>query len=173
MVQVVAGGSDGRMMAATDPVQEFILSLTGKERPRALFVPTATGDIPPAIVAFYAAFDPDRCVPHHLGLFDRQHDDLDDLIQSFDVILVAGGNTANMLDIWRRHGVDRILRSMFADSANQNVVFAGGSAGGLCWFEGGTSDSYGATPRVPPEGLGLLEGSFCPHYDGEGQRKPL
>ena len=173
MVHVLAGGSDEALMDRRSPVRDFVLGLTGKGRPRVLFVPTATGDRPPSIVEFYSAFEAEQCVPHHLGLFDRQHDDLDVFVRSFDVILVPGGNTANLLYLWKRHGVDRILREMFDDAANSNVVFAGGSAGAICWFEGGTTDSFGPTLRVFREGLGLLDGSFCPHYDGEGQRRPL
>jgi peptidase E len=173
VAHIVAGGSGQLMESPNAASLDFILGLTGKDRPRVLFVPTATGDKPPDIVAFFEAYDTARCEPHNLGLFNRQYDDLDGYIKAFDVIVVAGGNTANMLDIWRRHGVDRILREMFDDPANANVVFAGGSAGAICWFQGGTTDSFGPTLRVLPEGLGLLEGSFCAHYDGEGQRRPL
>jgi dipeptidase E len=77
-----------------------------------------------------------------------------------------------MLDVWRRQGLDRIMREMWDDPAS-NVVFTGGSAGGICWFEGGTTDSFGPTLQVLPEGLGFLRGSFCPHYDAEDQRQPL
>ena len=93
-------------------------------------------------------------------------------MKGFDVIHVGGGNTANMLDVWKRQGLDEIMREMWEDP-DSNVVFTGGSAGGICWFEGGTTDSYGPTLQVLPEGLGFLHGSFCPHYDAEDQRRPL
>jgi peptidase E len=86
-----------------------------------------------------------------------------------DVIHVSGGNTANMLDVWRRHGLDAVLREAWAAGA----VMTGGSAGGICWFAGGTTDSFGPELRVLPEGLGFVPGSFCPHYDAEDQRRPL
>jgi dipeptidase E len=173
MAHVVATGAGKAMMERrNDPTHEYILQLTGKERPRVLFVGTATGDDTAYIVSFYATYDSDRCAPHHLPLFHRAVDDLAGYVRGFDVIHVGGGNTANMLDVWRRQGLDDILRGMWADPTS-NTVFTGGSAGGICWFEGGTTDSYGPTLQVLPEGLGFLTGSFCPHYDAEDQRQPL
>lgn len=160
------------MERRTDPTHDYILELTGKERPRVLFVGTATGDEQAYTLSFYKTYDSDRCAPHHLTLFHRDLDDLEGFVRGFDVIHVGGGNTANMLDVWRRQGLDRIMQAMWDDPAS-NVVFTGGSAGGICWFEGGTTDSYGPTLQVLPEGLGFVRGSFCPHYDAEDQRQPL
>jgi len=81
---------------------------------------------------------------------------------------VGGGNTVNMLAIWRAHGVDAILREAW----EAGVVLAGMSAGALCWFEGGITDSYGAVDGLP-DGLGLLPGSMCPHFDSEPGRRPV
>src|SRR6202035_5013944 len=81
----------------------------------------------------------------------------------------GGGNTANMYDVWRRQGVDVILREAWENGA----VMTGGSAGGICWFHGGTTDSFGLPYQVLPEGLGLVDGSFCPHYDAEDSRRPV
>ncbi|GAA2534195.1 Type 1 glutamine amidotransferase-like domain-containing protein [Microbacterium mitrae] len=174
MVHIVATGAGKDMMdRRDDPTHEYILSLTGKSRPRVLFVGTATGDRPDYIVSFYQTYHSDRCAPHHLPLFNRDRDDLRSWITDFDVIHVGGGNTANMYDVWRRQGVWQILTDMFNDPANENVVFTGGSAGGICWFDGGTTDSFGPTLQVLPEGLGFVSGSFSPHYDAEGQRRPL
>ncbi len=173
MAHVVATGAGKAMMERrSDPTHDYILELTGKARPRVLFVGTATGDDAAYIVSFYRTYDSDRAAPHHLTLFHRDIDDLAGLVRGFDVIHVGGGNTANMLDVWKRQGLDEILRGMWRDP-DSNVVFAGGSAGGICWFEGGTTDSYGPTLQVLPEGLGFLAGSFCPHYDAEDQRRPL
>ncbi|WP_321164241.1 peptidase E [Leifsonia sp. Root227] len=170
---VVATGAGRAMMdRRNDPTHDYILGLTGTERPRVLFLGTATGDDAAYIVSFYSTYDSDRCAPHHLPLFHRAVEDLAGFVRGFDVIHVGGGNTANMLDVWRRQGLDMILRELWDDPAS-NVVFTGGSAGGICWFEGGTTDSYGPPLRVLPEGLGFLHGSFCPHYDAEDQRKPL
>lgn len=119
------------------------------------------------ILSFYQTYDSDRCAPHHLPLFSRERDDLRSWITEFDVIHVGGGNTANMYDVWRRQGVWDIFTDMFNDPANENLVFTGGSAGGICWFDGGTTDSYGPILQVLPEGLGFVPGSFSPHHDAE------
>ncbi|MBV0893745.1 peptidase E [Microbacterium sp. NC79] len=174
MAHIVATGAGKVMMdRRDDPTHDYILNLTGKSRPRVLFVGTATGDRPDYILSFYQTYDSDRCAPHHLPLFSRERDDLRSWITEFDVIHVGGGNTANMYDVWRRQGVWDIFTDMFNDPANENLVFTGGSAGGICWFDGGTTDSYGPILQVLPEGLGFVPGSFSPHYDAEGQRRPL
>ncbi|NYD68135.1 peptidase E [Agromyces atrinae] len=173
MSHVVATGAGKVMMdRRTDPTHDYILGLTGKERPRVLFVGTATGDDPAYILSFYTTYHSDRCAPHHLPLFHRAVDDLAGFVRGFDVIHVGGGNTANMLDVWRRQGLDDIMRELWEDESS-NVVFTGGSAGGICWFEGGTTDSFGPTLLVLPDGLGFLPGSFSPHYDAEDQRQPI
>jgi peptidase E len=170
---IVATGAGKAMMDRhDDPTHDYILGLTGKERPRVLFLGTATGDDPVYILSFYETYDSDRCAPHHLKLFKRVYDDLDGFIRGFDVIHVGGGNTANMYDVWKRQGVDVILRSIW-DDPSSNVVFTGGSAGAICWFDGGSTDSFGPTLRILPEGLGFVPGSMSPHYDGEDQRRPL
>lgn len=152
-----------------DPLHEYVLGLTGKERPRVLFLGTATGDDSAYIVSFYETYHADRCVPFHLRLFHRSVRDLRQFVLGFDVIHVGGGNTANMLDVWRRQGLDVVLREAWETGA----VMTGGSAGGLCWFAGGTTDSFGPDLQVFPEGLDFVPGSFCPHYDAEDQRQPL
>jgi peptidase E len=173
MAHVVASGAGKALMERrNDPTHDYILQLTGKERPRVLFVGTATGDEPSYILSFYQTYDSDRCAPHHLPLFHRTLDDLAGFVRGFDVIHVGGGNTANMLDVWKRQGLDVILREMWEDP-DSNAVFTGGSAGGICWFEGGTTDSYGPTLQVLPESLGFVSGSFSPHYDAEDQRQPI
>jgi peptidase E len=95
--------------------------------------------------------------------------DPEDLLLSQDVIFVGGGSVANMLAVWRVHGLDRILRKAW----QAGIVLAGSSAGGICWFEGGTTDSFGRELRAFTDGLGLLAGSYCPHYDSEPGRRPL
>jgi dipeptidase E len=166
---VAMGGARSVMDRRTDPVHDYVLALTGKDDPAVLFLGTATGDDPAYIVSFYETFNSARCRPRHLNLFNREHDDITDLVVGADVIHVGGGNTANMLDIWRRQGVDALLHRALARGA----VLTGGSAGGICWFEGGTTDSYGPSLQVLREGLGMVKGSFCPHYDSDQQRQPL
>ena len=86
-----------------------------------------------------------------------------------DVIFVSGGNTANMLAVWRVHGFDAILREAW----ERGIVLAGSSAGMICWFEAGVTDSFGPQLEGMRDGLGFLAGSACPHYDGEERRRPV
>jgi peptidase E len=95
--------------------------------------------------------------------------DLRALALAHDVILVAGGNTANLLAVWRVHGFDRVLREAW----EAGVVLSGWSAGMICWFEAGVTDSFGPQLSGLRDGLGFLPGSACPHYDGEELRRPV
>ena len=107
--------------------------------------------------------------PSDLGLFARTVEDLRAFVLAQDVVLVAGGNTLNMLAVWRVHGLDTVLREAW----EAGVIMAGGSAGANCWFEASTTDSYLMGNADPlPDGLGLVAGSFCPHYDSEPSRQP-
>jgi peptidase E len=154
----------------THPIVDYVLGLTGTERPRVCCIPTATGDAAEAVVGFYDRFPPERAVRSHLALFNRTVPDLRAFLLAQDLIWVSGGNTANLLAVWRAHGVDRVLREAW----DAGVVLTGGSAGSLCWFECGTTDSFDLARLAPlHDGLGFLPGSHCPHYDGEPQRRPL
>jgi peptidase E len=165
---IVALGGGGFGGAGDDALDDFVLGLAGVERPAVCFVPTASGDADSYVVRFHAAFPPGRALATHLPLFTRDGSDLRRHLLSQDVIYVGGGNTVNMLAIWRAHGVDAILR----DAWEAGVVMAGMSAGALCWFEGGVTDSYGAVDGLP-DGLGFLPGSMCPHFDSEPGRRPV
>jgi peptidase E len=166
---VPMGAGRAVMERRNDPLHKYVLELTGKDDPIVLFLPTATGDDASYTVTFYEAFHSGRRRPRHLRLFHRDFDDITDIVLGADVIHVGGGNTANMLDVWHRQGVDQLLHRALAAGA----VLTGGRAGGLCWFEGGTTDSYGPTLQLLHEGLGMIKGSYCPHYDAEDQRRPL
>jgi dipeptidase E len=96
-------------------------------------------------------------------------DDLRELALGSDVMLVCGGSTANMLAVWRAHGFDRVLREAW----ESGVMLAGWSAGMICWFEAGVTDSFGPQLEGMRDGLGFLPGSACPHYDGEERRRPV
>ncbi len=162
-IAVVGGGVVGPAM---DRLNGFLLELTAKERPRICAIPTATGDAAANLVVYYGRYAR-RADATHLDLFDRSVVDIAGLLLAQDIIWVGGGNTANMLAVWRVHGVDTILREAW----QRGIVLAGGSAGGLCWFECGVTDSFG--PLAPlNDGLGLLPGSHCPHYDSEPERRP-
>jgi peptidase E len=147
---------------------EYVLGLVGRKRPRVCFLPTATGDDADSIVLFYEQLAP-RTEASHLALFPWPPQGLREHLLAQDVILVSGGNTANMLAIWRVHGVDALLREAW----EQGILLTGWSAGMICWFEAGVTDSFG--PQLDPlhDGLGLLPGSACPHYDGEDRRRPV
>lgn len=170
---IVAMGGGGFSMEPENPLlDDYIMGLArfgrsrALERPRVCFLGTASGDAEGYITEFYAAFD-GRAEASHLALFVRTIDDLETFVLDQHVIYVGGGNTANMLAVWRVHGLDRIL----ARAWESGVVLAGLSAGSICWFEGGTTDSFGGLAALTGA-LGLLPGSHSPHYDGETERRP-
>jgi peptidase E len=165
---IVAMGGGGFMMEPASPLDDFLLSLSAARRPRVCFVPTPTGDGDRAIAAFFEAFSARGCEPSCLRLFGMPERPADRLAEQ-DVIYVSGGNTANALALWRLHGVDEALRAAW----RRGAVLGGVSAGANCWFESCVTDSFG--PQLAPlhDGLGILPGSFCPHYDGEEQRRPV
>jgi len=168
-MQIVAMGGGGFSMEPENPLLDsYILSLARASKPRVCFVPTASGDSENYCLRFYESFSKRACVPTHLPLFKRQFADLRGFVLEQDVIYVGGGNTANLLAIWRAHRLDAIFR----ESAQAGAVLCGVSAGSICWFEAGVTDSFG--PELAPlnNGLGFLAGSNCPHYDGEAQRRP-
>ena len=164
-------GGNGFEQPYNPLVDDHILELArlnrGRDRPRVCFVPTASGDSQPYVASFYAAFAR-RSEASHLDLFGRTVGDLEGFVLDQDVIYVGGGNTANMLAVWRVHGLDRIL----ARAWDAGIVLAGTSAGANCWFEGSSTDSFGQLAALT-DGLGFLPGSHSPHYDGEAGRRPL
>jgi peptidase E len=167
---IVALGGLRARPGTRPPIVDYLLALTGKPRPRVCLIPTATGDRADVIVQFHARLAGTTADHTHLALFDRTVSDIRGFLLSQDLIWVGGGNTANMLAVWRVHGVDRVLREAW----DAGIVLCGGSAGSLCWFECGTTDSFNLNQLAPlHDGLGLLPGSHCPHYDGEAQRRPL
>jgi dipeptidase E len=161
------GGGGFSMEPDNRLLDDFILGLTGRARPRVLFLPTATANVATYLVNFYTAFSR-RAEASHLDLFVRTGDDIGRLVLDQDVVYVGGGNTANLLAIWRVHALDAILRTAW----RVGVVMAGLSAGAICWFQAGVTDSFGPELEALDGGLGLLPGSFCPHYDGEPARRP-
>jgi peptidase E len=165
---VPLGGGTFRRPRANDRLNAWLLGLTGKPRPRVLLLASATGEHPRYVAQFFRAFRRHRCTPTHLDLFRRTVADLRSAILAQDLIYVGGGNTANLLVVWRRHGVDRILREAW----DRGIVLCGPSAGGICWFQAGVTDSFGLDLQPLHGGLGFLPGSFCPHYDSEAQRRP-
>ena len=154
--------------APAGPLARFFLGLTGRERPRLCFLPTAVGDSDAGIVAFYERFPAALCSPSHLKLFGVPRAGIREHLLAQDAIYVSGGNTANALAVWRVHGVDAALREAW----ESGIVLGGPSAGAICWFEGGVTDSFGPELQRLDGTLGFLAGSFCPHYTGEPERRP-
>jgi dipeptidase E len=152
---------------AEEPLWKYVFGLCGRDRPRLLFVPTASADDPRFVVDAYERFRLHADVSH-LPFFPWPLEDLRARALGQDVIVVSGGNTANMLAIWRVHGFDRILREAW----ESGIVLCGGSAGAICWFEASVTDSFGPQLEGMRDGLGFLAGSACPHYDGEELRRP-
>ena len=167
--RIVAMGGGGFSMEPENPALDaFVLSLARtSERPRVCFVPTASGDSERYVRDFYRAFAAHDCRPADLALFERTQPDLRGFLLAQDVIYVGGGSTANLLAVWRTHGVDAILREAW----EQGTVLCGVSAGMNCWFEASVTDSWLLGAAGPlRDGLGLVRGSACPHYDGEELR---
>jgi len=166
---VALGGGGFSDEGEGSKLDDYILSLARKPRPRVCFLPTASGDADSYLANFYRAFSPRDCQPSDLGLFRRTVADLRPFLLEHEVIYVGGGNTANLLAIWRSHGVDRILREAWDNGS----VLAGISAGAICWFEAAVTDSFGLGLAGLRDGLGLLSGSACPHYNSEERRRPV
>ena len=164
--QIVGFGGHDLGAELSRPVEDWLLGLTGKERPRVLFVPTASAEDREYTVNVLRCL-PGRAEVSHLDFFPWPPAELREFVLGHDLVYVGGGNTANMLAIWREHGMDEIVREAW----QAGIVLCGTSAGMICWFEAGVTDSFG--PQLEGmECLGLIPGSACPHYDGEELRRP-
>jgi dipeptidase E len=168
--QIITLGGGGFSMEPDNPLLDrFVLSRARQTSPKICFVPTASGDSPEYIERFYTAFAQHDCRSTDLQLFKRTVRDLESFVLAQDIIYVGGGNVANLLAVWRIHGLDRVLRRAW----EQGIVLCGISAGMNCWFEQSVTDSFDLNQlRGLDDGLGFLQGSCCPHYDGERQRRP-
>jgi dipeptidase E len=149
-------------------LEDYFLGLAGGGRPRVLFVPTAVADDAEATLRAYEQLG-DRAQVSHVSFFPWPPAGLRELVLAQDVIYVSGGSTANALAIWRAHGFDSIL----SEAWEAGIVLTGWSAGMICWFEAGVTDSFRPELDGMRDGLGFLPGSACPHYDGEERRRPV
>lgn len=147
-------------------LDSFLLSLCTATRPKVCFVGTASGDAETYIRRFYQEFGKQRCTPSHFPLFSTPPRPAREHLLDQDMIYVGGGATANMLVLWRFHGLDAILREAW----EMGTIMAGPSAGAVCWFEDGVTRSLGDEIVPLGDGLGLVTGSFCPHY-GEDEAR--
>jgi dipeptidase E len=165
--QIIAIGGGGFASEPDNPRLElYLLAQTRKSNPSVCFIPTATGDSSMYIAKFYAVFSKYRCRLTHLPLFERTPN-LRDLLLRQDLVYVGGGNTKSMLAVWRDWQLPKYLREAW----NAGTVLSGISAGAICWFEAGVTDSW-AGHLAPLAGLGWLPNACCPHYDGEAERRP-
>ena len=164
---IVAMGGGGFSSEPDNPsLDQYALGLARRQNPSVCFLATATGDAQTYIDSFYSAFRKLPCRPTHVPLFARTPD-LASVILEQDVIYVGGGNTRTMLAVWREWELPALLRRAWESGA----VLAGVSAGAICWFETGVTDSS-ASGLYPLSCLGFLPGACCPHYDGEAERRP-
>jgi peptidase E len=162
---LIAGGGFGT------PFIRYMAQLTAKPRPRICYLPTASADKPEAKINFYswcASLNVDAYVQDLFIESLSQTRGWDEVLLSMDAILVSGGNTLNQQAIWRAQGIDVVLREAW----DRGIVLGGASAGSLCWFEEGTSDSRPKALSIV-QCMGFLPGSHSPHYDAEPGRRPL
>ena len=145
------------------------LELSGKDRPRVLFILTASGDDPQYLAAMHSALADTNCDVDHLALFPQPNRPVDEAIVKADVIWVGGGSVANLLALWRLHGLDTALRRAW----EAGTVLGGVSAGSICWHVGGPTDSFGKQLTPVTDALGFLPYGNGVHYDSEEQRRPL
>ena len=165
-IVAIGGGGFGRTVKDLR-IEEYILSLSNKEKPNICFIPTATGDNDSYKVNYYDVFSKFNCNPTHIDFFKRTID-LSSHISSQDIIFVGGGNTKSMLAVWRDWNLHNILK----DAYERGTIMSGVSAGAICWFEKGITDSW-ANDLAVMECLGFIDGVCCPHYDEEPERRPF
>ncbi len=145
------------------------LRRTGAQRPRVCLVMTASGDDASYLSRSYAALGSVGCDVDHLALFTMPNRDPEEILARSDLVWVGGGSVANLLSLWRLHGVDTAMRA----AAERGTILAGVSAGSICWHVGGPTDSFGPTLEVVTDALGMLPFGNGVHYDSEAQRRPL
>ena len=162
----IGGGGFGRN-SKSFLIEKYILSFSDNDFPRICFLPTATGDNDNYIVRFYSVFTKFNCIPTHIEFFNRTID-INEHIMKQDIVFVGGGNTKTMLAIWRDWGMDNILKNAY----NKGVIMSGVSAGAICWFTSGITDSWDNQLKILPC-MNFIKGTCCPHYDEEESRIPF
>ena len=164
-IVAIGGGGFGRN--PNNPIiEDYIVNLSPAKKPKIAFFPTASAENIQYIVNFYTAFTKLNCSPKDISLF-KKTPDLESVIDEADIIYVGGGNTKSMLAVFSEWGLDELIINAY----KQGKVLAGVSAGAICWFERGVTDSWDSELKVL-DCLGVLKGVCCPHYDGEADRRP-
>ena len=161
----IGGGGFGRKNSSV-LIEEYLLNISGKNYPKICFLPTATGDNDSYIVRFYSIFTRLKCIPSHIEFFKRTID-IENHIKEQDIVFVGGGNTKSMLAIWNDWGLSQLLKKAY----KKGVIMSGVSAGAICWFTSGITDSWDNELRILPC-LNFISGTCCPHYDEEPARIP-
>jgi aminopeptidase N len=167
MRQIIAIGGGGFGRNPSDrKIEQYIVNQQDKKHPNVCFIPTATGDNDAYKVNFYDVFTKLECNPTHIDFFKRTMD-LKEHIKKQDIIFVGGGNTKSMLAVWKDWGLDSLLEEAYKNG----VIMCGVSAGAICWFNKGITDSW-ADDLAIMDCLGFVDGVCCPHYDEEPARRP-
>lgn len=164
---IAAGGGGFRMEPENLALDRYYLSQCSKKRPKVCFIPTASAESLVYTLAFFNSYATLDCEPSCLSLFRQPTADLEGYLLEKDIIHVGGGNTRCMLALWREWNLDQILLKAW----HEGIILTGVSAGCICWFEQGVTDSI-PSHLTAMDCLGFLEGSCCPHYDGEVNRRP-
>ena len=165
--QIIAIGGGGFGRNPNKPViEKYIVEQSLIKKPNVCFIPTASAENAAYIVNFYTAFSQLNCTPMHINFFQRTPR-LDSILNKQNIIYVGGGNTKSMLAVWQEWKLDKLLMKAY----NRGAILCGVSAGAICWFEQGITDSWASNLNVM-DCMGFVKGCCCPHYDGEADRKP-
>ena len=164
-IVAIGGGGFGRSLGSL-AIEKYIISLVKKKNPKICFIPTASGDNDLYKLNFYRAFSELKCITSHIDFFSRT-EDLEEKVSTQDIIYVGGGNTKSMLAVWKEWNLHEILKKAYENG----IVMSGVSAGAICWFDKGITDSYADRLEII-DCLGIVKGIACPHFDEEKERKP-
>ena len=164
-IVAIGGGGFGRTLGSLE-IEKYIISLISKKRPKICFIPTASGDSSLYKLNFYRAFSKLGCITSHIDFFSRT-ENLEEIVLSQDIIYVGGGNTKSMLAVWKEWNLHNILQIAY----EKGIVMSGVSAGAICWFDKGITDSF-ANELTIINCLGIVNDIACPHFDEEKEREP-
>ncbi len=165
-IVAIGGGGFGRSLGELK-IEKYITSIVDNNRPKICFIPTASGDNDLYKLNFYRAFSKLNCITTHIDFFSRT-ENLEQKVLSQDIIYVGGGNTKSMLAVWKEWNLNNILKIAY----QKGIVMSGVSAGAICWFDKGITDSFSDRLEII-DCLGIVKGIACPHFDEEEEREPF